>query len=326
MHVRFLEWFLVLFALYQSGIIYLGCYLCAGRGLLNLTYSDRVSDWVYYYVRTAGALGILGYILFRNSRCCTRRAAQRMESAKTMSEPEGPQVSRRDSRRVCVFESCLVQFVAFAGGILGSLDIFAGHRTIPVGTPGPSLAGQADEMLCMAASLGLLSYVLGRTSRGVQDLGLRWTSRDVAVALPLALGSVLAFRLAFPMALGVAEMAAGRPAQLPDIGNYLIGTSVSMATVLDQVVNGVFEELIVRGYLMTEVRRITGSMIFAILCSVAVQCSYHLYQGGPRAFAHIGGFMVFACYYAKTNRLLPPVLAHIAMDLAAVVTHALRPS
>ena len=57
---------------------------------------------------------------------------------------------------------------------------------------------------------------------------------------------------------------------------------------------------------MTEVRRFTGSMPFAIFCSVAVQVSYHFYQGGPPALAHAGGFMVLACYYAKTNRILPP--------------------
>jgi membrane protease YdiL (CAAX protease family) len=39
--------------------------------------------------------------------------------------------------------------------------------------------------------------------------------------------------------------------------------------------------------------------------------------------AHIGGFMVFAMFYAKTNRILPVVLAHIALDLNALVMHAL---
>jgi membrane protease YdiL (CAAX protease family) len=92
--------------------------------------------------------------------------------------------------------------------------------------------------------------------------------------------------------------------------------------VLVQVVNGFFEELIVRGYLMTEVRRLSGSSLFAILCSVAVQVSYHLYQGGPMALSYVGGFMVLAGYYAKTNRILPPILAHIALDLNSLVMYA----
>jgi membrane protease YdiL (CAAX protease family) len=121
-------------------------------------------------------------------------------------------------------------------------------------------------------------------------------------------------------------MLSGHQPQVADIGNYVFGTSISMAPVLGAILNGTFEELIVRGYLMTEVRRFTGSMPFAIFCSVAVQVSYHFYQGGPPALAHAGGFMVLACYYAKTNRILPPVLAHIAIDLNSLVMHALRPS
>ena len=55
-----------------------------------------------------------------------------------------------------------------------------------------------------------------------------------------------------------------------------------MAAVLDQIMNGAFEELIVRGYLMTEVRRFTGNILFAVFCSVGYRMSYHFYQGGPR--------------------------------------------
>jgi membrane protease YdiL (CAAX protease family) len=140
----------------------------------------------------------------------------------------------------------------------------------------------------------------------------------------LALGSELAFALLAPMTFGVAEIASGDRPHVADIGNYLLGTSISMVAVLSAILNGFFEELIVRGYLMTEVKRFTGSIVFAILCSVAVQTSYHFYQGGPTALAHVGTFMVFAVYYAKTNRILPPILAHAALDLNALVMYALR--
>jgi membrane protease YdiL (CAAX protease family) len=118
-------------------------------------------------------------------------------------------------------------------------------------------------------------------------------------------------------------MLSGHQPHVPNLGNIIFGTSVSMAKVFCAILIGAFEELIVRGYLMTEVRRFTGSILFAILCSVAVQTSYHFYQGGPLALAHAGGFMVFAGYYAKTNRILPVILAHAAIDMNALVMHAL---
>jgi membrane protease YdiL (CAAX protease family) len=322
--VRLLEWFLVLFALFESGTFYVGYRLYLTRGSLSMTYSSDISEWIYYFLRNVGALGILGYVLFRNSRWCQPQAVQPTGRESAMSKPEGWGTTRQDSGRVRLFELFLVLFVALAGGIFYSMEVLVGRATMSDEPIISSPTRDVYQMLSLAAGLGLLSYVLSRSKRGLQDLGLRWTSRDVAVALPLALASGLAYRLLLPLTSWGAEMVGGHPPQGPDISNYLFGTSISMATVLCEFLNGFFEELIVRGYLMTEVRRFTGSVPFAIFCSVAVQVSYHFYQGGPMALAHVGGFMVFAGYYAKTNRLLPPVLAHIAIDLYALVMYALR--
>ena len=319
-----LEWFLVLFALYESGVLYAGYYVCLTRGSLSMDYSSEVSVWVYYFLRNVSALGILAYVLFRNSRWRQARAAHPVGREIAILEPEWSQTSKRDSRRVSIFELSLVLFVAFAGPTLHSFEVFVGHATIPDQPVIYSLTRHVHQMLRYAGALGLLSYVLSRNSHGFQNLGLRWTSRDVAVAFPLALGSGLAFALLAPMTFEVAATVSGDRPHVADVGNYIFGTSISMATVLSAILVGFFEELIVRGYLMTEVRRFTGSIVFAVLCSVAVQTSYHFYQGGPAALAHVGGFMVFAVYYAKTNRILPPILAHAALDLYALVMCALR--
>jgi membrane protease YdiL (CAAX protease family) len=322
--IRILEWFLVLFALSESGVVYLGFHLYRTRNPLSLTYSADISDWIYYIVRNVGALGILGYVLFRNSRWCQTQSAYPLERDKAMSERRSSQALNGDSRWLRVLELSLVLFVAFGSSILHSFEILVGWATLPSEPVTSRVVALVYQMAYHAAALGLLSYVLNRSSRRFRDLGLFWSSRDVAVALPLALGAGLAHALLLPITYGGAEMLSGHPPQIADISNYLFGLSVSMAAVLGAIVVGFFEELIVRGYLMTEVKCFTGSIIFAIVCSVAVQVSYHFYQGGPRALAYVGTFMVLAGYYAKTNRLLPPVLAHIVIDLCALVMYALR--
>ena len=327
LRVHILEWFLVLFALHISGVLHMGYHLYVSRWSLSInciSYSRVVSEWIYYILPNVNALGILGYVLFRNSRWSDARAARSTGSENAISKAEGSQTSIRDLSRVSTFELFLVLSVALAGGIFYSFGVLLGHATIPDGPVISSLTRYAYRMLSCAGPLGLLSYVLSRSSRGFQDLGLRWTSRDVAVALPLALGSGLAYRLLVPITFWGAERVSGHRPQVHDIGNYGYGTSISMAAVLNEVLNGFFEELIIRGYLMTEVRRFTGSVLLAVVCSVAVQVSGHFYQCGPMALAHVGGFMVFAGYYAKTNRILPPILAHIAIDLYALVMYAHR--
>jgi hypothetical protein len=43
-------------------------------------------------------------------------------------EPEWSQASKRDSRRVSIWELSLVLFVAFAGSILHSFEVFLGTQ------------------------------------------------------------------------------------------------------------------------------------------------------------------------------------------------------
>jgi uncharacterized protein len=324
LRIHLLEWFLVLFALLESGILNLGYHLYLTRGSLSINYSMGVDAWIYFYLRTVSTLGILGYVLFRNSRWCEEPSARSAGSAYTISKHGGARTTRRGSHRVRIFEFSLVLFAAFAGSIFYSIEVLVGCATISDEPRVYKLTHDVYSMLRYAAELGLLGYVLDRTSRGFQDLGLRWTSRDVAVALPLALGAGLADRLLLPITFSAAQTLSGHPSQVADVGNLVVGTSISVAAVVRAILNGCFEELIVRGYLMTEVRRFTGSILFALFCSVAVQVSYHFYQGGPAALAHAGSFLVLAAYYAKTNRILPVILAHIAFDLNWLVMYALR--
>jgi membrane protease YdiL (CAAX protease family) len=216
--------------------------------------------------------------------------------------------------------------VAFASYIHSSFDILLGVSTLPV-QPGigiRSVPSLLYSILKDAGTLALLWYVLRRSQRFFRDLGLCWTSRDVAIALPLTIGALLAFRFSQAITFSFVNSYSGHFPQVADLGGLIYGASTSMANVLDEFVNGFFEELIVRGYLMTEIKRLTGSIFFAVLCSVGVQISYHFYQGGPLAISHIGTFMLFAVFYAKTNRILPPILAHSAIDLNSFLNYALR--
>jgi membrane protease YdiL (CAAX protease family) len=82
----------------------------------------------------------------------------------------------------------------------------------------------------------------------------------------------------------------------------------------------VFEELIVRGYLMSEIVDLGGSGVSAIFLSIAVQMSYHLYQGLANAIALTVVFAVYSIYFWKTRRIAPIIFAHLCMDAYALVS------
>jgi membrane protease YdiL (CAAX protease family) len=87
------------------------------------------------------------------------------------------------------------------------------------------------------------------------------------------------------------------------------------------LINPFFEELIVRGYLMTEVKYLTRSSLIAIVVSTVLQTSYHLYQGVPLALSEGMMFLTYSIFYAKTNRIGPVVMAHLLADVFAILGH-----
>jgi membrane protease YdiL (CAAX protease family) len=83
--------------------------------------------------------------------------------------------------------------------------------------------------------------------------------------------------------------------------------------------NGVLEEIVVVGYLLTRLRQLGWSNGQALGASAVLRGSYHLYQG-------LGGFagnlvmgLIFAWWFQRTRRVLPLVVAHILLDVFAFV-------
>jgi membrane protease YdiL (CAAX protease family) len=93
---------------------------------------------------------------------------------------------------------------------------------------------------------------------------------------------------------------------------------LSILGVLFLLLNPFFEELIVRAYVISEVQFFTGSSFLAILVSVAIQSSYHLYQGLVPALLTTSLFTVFSLYYVRTKRITPVIIAHMFFDFLAL--------
>lgn len=104
--------------------------------------------------------------------------------------------------------------------------------------------------------------------------------------------------------------------QLPDVSNRFDATSMWFLLPF-LLLNPFFEELLVRGYLMTELMELRHSVALAVIVSLVVQTSYHLYYGVYGALTVGSGLSVFAFYYAKSRRLTPVIFAHLMWDLTA---------
>jgi uncharacterized protein len=121
---------------------------------------------------------------------------------------------------------------------------------------------------------------------------------------------------------------------IPGIGLYVLAREMGINTriaasnladvwwavpvlILAAAANGILEEVVVVGYLVTRLRELGWRTWHIVAASALLRGSYHLYQG-------IGGFVgnaimgvVFALVFLRTRRVGPLIVAHTLLDVVA---------
>lgn len=147
-----------------------------------------------------------------------------------------------------------------------------------------------------------------------QHLGLVPSVRDTLIGFGL-------FLLAYITYLIVWLISSSIITGLEEQSRNLVSSGLSLTTViLVSILNPVFEELFVCGYIITALRK-TRTRSFAINISLGIRLAYHLYQGPVGVIGIIPLGFIFAYWYAKTGRLWPVVIAHALIDFLGLLTY-----
>jgi membrane protease YdiL (CAAX protease family) len=83
--------------------------------------------------------------------------------------------------------------------------------------------------------------------------------------------------------------------------------------------NGLSEEIIVVGYLLTRLRQLGWSDGPALAGSALLRGTYHLYQGTGAFVGNAVMGLIFGFWFQRTRRVLPLVIAHSVIDAASFV-------
>jgi membrane protease YdiL (CAAX protease family) len=214
-------------------------------------------------------------------------------------------------RQMETVEVVLVCIIAFGASLLTSTYVyFGGDLDHKYGS-----FAWGIRTLQEGSCLALLWYLLRRRGRSFGDLGLAWSWNTLGWALILIFTGNWAFRAVYFLIHLSGLTTLSIEGVSGDVGKFLFGGGIFLSTIIFQLINPFFEELIARAYVMTEVRRLTNSVTKAVLISTVLQTSYHFYQGAPAAIAHGATFLIYSLYYAKTNRIAPVILAHLYQDV-----------
>lgn len=175
-----------------------------------------------------------------------------------------------------------------------------------------------NTFLREAISLALVAYVIRQNRQKWADFGLVFRLSDIVFGIVLWLVALCCYSIASPSILSACELLGWHRAA-PFVPSFKLPGFLATIYVIS---SPVFEEIIVRAFVMTETRALTGSWVVAALVSVVLQTSYHFYQGVPYALSAAVLFIIFSAFYARTRRTVSVMLAHFIFDASAFMFHA----
>jgi uncharacterized protein len=159
--------------------------------------------------------------------------------------------------------------------------------------------------------LGFLGWFLRIRGWTLEKFGLSFSWRATAAGLVL-------LALTFALTIGVRYLA-------QTMFHYDLESAIARAPKVDpelsmqlvflvSVVNGIFEELFVAGYIITSLTARRGMWV-AINVSVVVRLLYHLYQGPIGVLNIVPLGLLYGYTYSRTRQLWPLVVAHVLLDI-----------
>ena len=202
-------------------------------------------------------------------------------------------------------EVTVVILGAFGLSIIGSL-----HWALNPGTTPPvTERGLEQSLIVEPILLALLCTFLGWRGWTLKRYGLQPGVRDTLIGFALAVVAYVVYVAVYLLAAHFSQLAyAGGHAE---IGSHDLRWPTVLAVSL---LNPVFEELFLCGYLITRARE-AGRLSAGINTSVAIRVLCHLYQGSIGVVGIIPFGLLFAFWYARTARLWPLIVAHALFDL-----------
>jgi membrane protease YdiL (CAAX protease family) len=153
----------------------------------------------------------------------------------------------------------------------------------------------------------LFLHLRGWTFR---KIGLEFRFPDFINGIGLTALAYLAYSLIFWLVLVIGLS--------PAAEDGITGGSLNLTSIIAvSVLNPLFEEVFVCGYIITAAAKRNEAWA-GIHLSVAIRLLYHLYQG-PAAAGIIPIGLLFAYWYARTERLWPVIIAHGLMDFFGLI-------
>ena len=193
------------------------------------------------------------------------------------------------------------------------------HGTLAPGRPLLDLFLQLTNITLALAPVLLVFYLLARSGEGPKSIGLDGSQPGKDLAWGAGLAALIGgaglglYLIAFHAGVELNVVAEN----LPDVWWRF------PVLVLSAAQNGILEEVIVVGYLLTRLDQLGVKPGTAIAISAVIRGSYHLYQGIGAFFGNAAMGVIFGLFYRRYGRVAPLIIAHTLIDAVTFVGYAL---
>jgi membrane protease YdiL (CAAX protease family) len=210
-------------------------------------------------------------------------------------------------------EFVVVVVVAFSYFMFGSL-----HRAVhPDGTVHHSHAGLAAMVVYEVFLIVVLAPFLALRGWTLERIGLVPGLKDTGIGFLLLVAVYLVWWFVWDVSSALSPSLAQT---MTASSAKLVAASVPIVLAgIVSIVNPVFEECFVVGYVMSALRG-RWPPVVGVNASVMLRLLYHLYQGPLGVLSVIPTGLIFSYWYARTGRLWPLVVAHAALDLVGLLS------
>jgi len=176
------------------------------------------------------------------------------------------------------------------------------------------LAGIATAL----APVVLVFYLLARTGEGPRDIGLDTTQpvkdtlRGAVLAAVIGGAGLALYLAAYHLKLELNVV----PEDLPAVWWR------TPVLILSAAHDGILEETLVIGYLLTRLDQLRWNPWRAIVFAAVLRGCYHLYQGFGAFIGNAVMGLIFGYLYRRWGRVTPLIIAHTLIDAVTFVGYA----
>lgn len=191
---------------------------------------------------------------------------------------------------------------------VGSAELASAHKTYHNAGFVSVLMWELVQSLFLVWFLRIRGWTLDKLGLQVTLRGTLYGLVLLALTFGVVYGAQLLASLLLPIDMQLAMDSYPRPAA--DLNLNLV--------FLVSVVNGIFEEVFVAGYIIAALTPVRG-MWMAINVSTGIRLLCHLYQGPVGVVSIVPLGLLYGYAYSRTRMLWPLILAHIVIDLVGLM-------